>query len=238
MRTKLILPAEDARSPYLTPRTLAAAFLAAGLFMLLAAWNEHLHQRMKPAPAPALAASAPELDAAPPEVVFAPRPLFAGKKESAAVTYRRLGDYVARRYRISSEVATEIVVKAHLVGRRLGLDPLLLLAIISVESRFNPLAQSERGAKGLMQVIPRFHEAKLISVGGEEMVFELEPNITVGARILKEYLHSTGDLVDALQRYVGASSEEDAAAYSEKIGREQERFQQILHRGSSAGTAL
>ena len=120
--------------------------------------------------------------------------------------------------------------KAHAVGRRLELDPALILAIISVESRFNPVAESAMGAKGLMQVIPRFHAEKIASVGGEHRVFELEPNITVGARILKEYMRHTGDLFDALQMYVGASSEEDANEYSEKVARERDRLDYILRR--------
>jgi soluble lytic murein transglycosylase-like protein len=152
--------------------------------------------------------------------------------------YQRLGEYVARRYRVSSAVATEIVAKAHVVGRRLDLDPMLILAVISVESRFNPIAESNMGAKGLMQVIPRLHADKFLAVGGPNAVFELEPNITVGARILKDYLRYTGDLLDALQMYVGASTQEDASEYSEKVTRERERLNQIARRRSDAGTAL
>ena len=151
-------------------------------------------------------------------------------RDPRADAYRRLGEYLAARYRISAVVATDIVSKAHAVGRRLELDPALILAIISVESRFNPVAESAMGAKGLMQVIPRFHAEKIASVGGEHRVFELEPNITVGARILKEYMRHTGDLFDALQMYVGASSEEDANEYSEKVARERDRLDYILRR--------
>jgi soluble lytic murein transglycosylase-like protein len=151
-------------------------------------------------------------------------------RDRRADAYRRLGEYLAARYRTSPVVATDIVSKAHAVGRRLELDPALILAVISVESRFNPIAESAMGAKGLMQVIPRFHADKIASVGGEYRMFELEPNITVGARILKEYMRNTGDLFDALQMYVGASSEEDANEYSEKVARERGRLDYILRR--------
>jgi soluble lytic murein transglycosylase-like protein len=155
-------------------------------------------------------------------------------RDRRADAYRRLGEYLAARYRISAAVATDIVTKAHVVGRRLEVDPALILAVISVESRFNPAAESTMGAKGLMQVIPRFHAEKIASVGGEDRVFELEPNITVGARILKEYMRHTGDLFDALQMYVGASSEEDANEYSDKVARERDRLNYILHRRQPA----
>ena len=155
-------------------------------------------------------------------------------RDRRADAYRQLGEYLAARYRISAAVATDIVTEAHAVGRRLEVDPALILAVISVESRFNPSAESTIGAKGLMQVIPRFHADKIASVGGEGKVFELAPNITVGARILKEYMRHTGDLFDALQMYVGASSEEDANEYSEKVARERDRLNYILHRRQPA----
>ena len=67
--------------------------------------------------------------------------------------YRAVGEYLARRYRVSSQMATNIVAKAYAIGTELKLDPMLILAVISVESRFNPIAESVMGAKGLMQVI-------------------------------------------------------------------------------------
>jgi soluble lytic murein transglycosylase-like protein len=217
-----------------TRNTLALLFIGAGICLLFVAWQEYaLRPRVDTARASAPAAY--EDHSAPAAAEESPPPV---KTDSHSETYQRLGRYVAQRYRISAAVATDIVAKAHAVGRRLEVDPLLILAIISVESRFNPIAESDQGAKGLMQVIPRFHAEKLLSVGGEEMMFELEPNITVGARILKEYMHATGDLFDALQRYVGASSDDDANDYSAKVTRERERFVQIMRRRGAQGTAL
>ena len=142
--------------------------------------------------------------------------------------YRAIGDYLARRYRISSDMATHIVSKAHAVGAELKLDPLLILAVISVESRFNPIAESVMGAKGLMQVIPRYHADKFDALGGERVAFETGPNIMVGAQILREYLRRTGDLADALQLYVGATSEENENGYSGKVLAERDRLHYVL----------
>jgi soluble lytic murein transglycosylase-like protein len=142
--------------------------------------------------------------------------------------YRAVGDYLARRYRVSSEMTTAVVAEAHAIGAELKLDPLLILAVIAVESRFNPLAESVMGAKGLMQVIPRYHTDKFDPLGGEKVAFDLQANIVVGAKILKEYLRRTGDIADALQLYVGATSDENENGYSGKVMAEREKLGKVL----------
>ena len=147
--------------------------------------------------------------------------------------YRAVGDYLARRYRVSSEMTTSVVAKAHVIGAELKVDPMLILAVISVESRFNPVAESVMGAKGLMQVIPRYHSDKFEPLGGEKVAFDVQANIVVGAKILKEYIRRTGDIVDALQMYVGASSEESENGYSGKVIAERDRLNSILRQFQS-----
>ena len=147
--------------------------------------------------------------------------------------YRAVGDYLARRYRVSSAMTTDIVAKAHAIGGELKVDPMLILAVIAVESRFNPVAESVMGAKGLMQVIPRYHADKFDPLGGEKVAFDPQINILVGARILKEYIRRTGDIADALQLYVGASSDENENGYSGKVMAERERLNQILRQFQS-----
>ena len=142
--------------------------------------------------------------------------------------YRAIGEYLARRYRVSSEMTTNIVAKAYAIGAELRLDPMLILAVISVESRFNPIAESVMGAKGLMQVIPRYHTEKFDPLGGEKVAFDPVANIMVGAKILKEYIRRTGDLGDALQMYVGATSEENENGYSAKVIAERDRLHYVL----------
>ena len=142
--------------------------------------------------------------------------------------YRAIGEYLARRYRVSQDVASHIVAKAHAAGAELKLDPLLILAVISIESRFNPIAESTMGAKGLMQVIPRYHSKKFELLGGEKVAFEPAVNIMVGAQILKEYLRRTGDVGDALQMYVGASTVDNENGYSSKVMAERDRLQSVL----------
>jgi hypothetical protein len=145
--------------------------------------------------------------------------------------YRRLSEFLAKRYKVSPAFTLDLVSIAHAAGQQVGLDPLLIIAMIAVESRFNPIAESVVGAKGLMQVIPKFHADKFRELGGEQYaVFDPETNILVGTRILQEYLSRTGSLSSALQMYVGSSNDEDTS-YMEKIMTEKERLLQVLHRG-------
>lgn len=143
------------------------------------------------------------------------------------VRHQALAEYLARRYKVAQEQTLEFVRIAHAEGARIGLDPLLVMAVISVESRFNPIAESVAGAKGLMQIIPRFHVQKLAEFGGERAVFDPEPNIRVGTRILKEYLNRTGNLGIALQMYAGALGD-DNDTYTTKVLGEKQRLQQVV----------
>jgi soluble lytic murein transglycosylase-like protein len=140
---------------------------------------------------------------------------------------RALSDFVARRYRVSQGVAFDLVSHAHQVGAQLQLDPLLIIAVIAIESRFNPIAESNAGAKGLMQIIPKYHEDKLGEFGGEHAVFDPETNIEVGSLILREYIRRTGNLNIALQMYAGALGDHEDR-YTRKVLNERQRLQQVL----------
>jgi soluble lytic murein transglycosylase-like protein len=141
--------------------------------------------------------------------------------------YRALAEYVAKRYRVSQEVAYNLVAVAHKSGRELQLDPLLIIAVISVESSFNPIAESVAGAKGLMQIIPKYHGDKLDEFGGPDAVFDPAANIQVGAQILKEYIRITGNLGSALQMYNGALSDQEDQ-YTQKVLGMKQRLQQVV----------
>jgi soluble lytic murein transglycosylase-like protein len=129
---------------------------------------------------------------------------------------RALVEHVSRRFLIAGEAAERMVVAADRAAAQVGLDPLLVLAVISVESRFNPIAESVMGAKGLMQIIPKYHRAKLLERGGDDAVLDPESNIHVGTRILQEYVYRTGSLEAGLQFYNGASRDE-SAQYAQKV---------------------
>lgn len=146
-----------------------------------------------------------------------------------------LAQFLAKRYRVSVDATLSAIQNAFAAGHRHSLDPLLILAVIGVESSFNPLAESVKGAKGLMQIIPRFHTPLLAKAGGENAVLEPEVNIHAGAKILKGYISRTGDLIAGLQLYNGAPNDE-SARYANKVLAEQERLKKAAMRPSSLRT--
>jgi soluble lytic murein transglycosylase-like protein len=106
-------------------------------------------------------------------------------------------------------------------------DPLLLLAVIAVESRFDPAARSGYGARGLMQVVPRFHREKLVEHGGEPALLDPRVNVLVGTEILRDALRKSGSLHAGLQRYAGWQDDEERR-YARKVITEKERLRRIV----------
>jgi soluble lytic murein transglycosylase-like protein len=149
--------------------------------------------------------------------------------EAAPVDRRAqaLANYLARRYRVAPEPLEELVDAAFAAGRLTQLDPLLILAVIAVESRFNPIAESDYGARGLMQVVPRFHLEKLAAHGGAATVLQPHTNIFVGARILDEYIERAGNLEAGLQLYNGAP-DDPIRAYAHRVLAEYHRLIQVV----------
>jgi soluble lytic murein transglycosylase-like protein len=195
--------------------------LAASLTALALIVDNQQHGWARLVPPPADASDSP----LPPEQV---------EREPVAVMspaedrrYRALGGFVARKYRVSQDMAYDLVRLAHGVGHQIGLDPLLIIAVIAIESRFNPIAESMAGAKGLMQIIPKYHTGKFEEYGGEKAVFDPEANVKVGARILKEYIRLTGNVGIALQMYAGALGDGEDE-YTTKVMNEQQRLKQVL----------
>ena len=142
---------------------------------------------------------------------------------------RAVAEFIARRYRVAETASSVFVSAAYRVGREFSVDPLLILAVMAIESRYNPVAESSMGAKGLMQIIPRYHQEKLMEHGGEHALLDPEVNIHVGAQILREYMRRFGATEAALQKYAGAF-DEPTAQYSGKVLAEKARLQQFLAR--------
>lgn len=146
---------------------------------------------------------------------------------------RALAEAIAKRYRVSQDAVQIYVATAYRAGGQFKVDPLLVLAVVAIESRFNPVAESVLGAKGLMQVIPKFHLEKLAEHGGENALLDPEVNIQVGTRILREYLRRFGETETALQMYAGAF-DEPTSQYAFKVLAERARLEQIQARSRRA----
>ncbi|MDH5446055.1 MAG: lytic transglycosylase domain-containing protein [Gammaproteobacteria bacterium] len=95
-----------------------------------------------------------------------------------------------------------LLKQIHFEARRAKLHPELVLAVIDVESNFNPFAISHAGAMGLMQVMPFW--LKEIGRPGDNL-FRIHTNLRMGCTILKYYLDKEkGNLTRALMRYNGS----------------------------------
>jgi soluble lytic murein transglycosylase-like protein len=149
--------------------------------------------------------------------------------------YRVLSEYLAKRYRVSQQAVFDLVMLAHKVGHQHKLDPLLIMAVMGTESSFNPIAESSVGAKGLMQIIPKYHGEKLMPFGGEKAIFDPAANVVVGTQILKEYLRRTGNLGIALQMYAGALGDREDM-YTRRVLTERQRLHRVLARWSAPGS--
>lgn len=141
-------------------------------------------------------------------------------------------DYVAKRYRVSTDALEPIFATAQAVGKELRLDPLLIVAVIGVESGFNPFSQSVVGAKGLMQVVPRFHMDKLPEEADRTAFLDPVTNVQVGARVLRDSIRRSGGLESGLQQFGGALNDPDRR-YASKVLAEKQRLEQAAQRTRS-----
>ena len=135
--------------------------------------------------------------------------------------------WLSKRYRVASDAANMLVSTAYMTAHEVKLDPLLILAVMAIESGLNPFAESPMGAKGLMQVMAKVHHDKFEQVGGQEAALNPVANIKVGALILKDYVKRTGSVEGGLKTYVGAADLESDSGYGAKVLAEYNKLKQV-----------
>ena len=138
----------------------------------------------------------------------------------------KVTQWLSRKYRVAPEPLSVLVAEAFEVGEKAKLDPTLILAVMAVESRFNPFAQSPVGAQGLMQVMTRVHTDKYNDFGGQLAAFDPVSNLRVGARVLQEAVKRAGSVEGGLRLYVGAVTT-DGSWYINKVMAEHLRIQSV-----------
>ena len=134
--------------------------------------------------------------------------------------------WLSRKYRVAPEPLGALVAEAFEIGERARLDPTLILAIMAIESRFNPFAQSPVGAQGLMQVMTRVHTDKYEDFGGKLAAFDPLTNLRVGVKVLQDCIKRAGSLEGGLRLYVGAVTT-DGSGYVNRVMAEHLRIQSV-----------
>ncbi|MFA9273668.1 MAG: transglycosylase SLT domain-containing protein [Candidatus Aquirickettsiella gammari] len=136
-------------------------------------------------------------------------------------------NWLAKRYRVADEAINMLVSATYLTAKETKLDPLLILSVIAIESRFNPFSESPVGAQGLMQVMSKVHHDKFSDLGGIKAALNPVANIKVGAMILKEYVTSAGSIEAGLKRYVGAADNDTDGGYGNLVMGEYKRLKDV-----------
>ena len=156
-----------------------------------------------------------------------------GSQVDLAPAEANVAVYLARRYHVADDAVRVMVATARVAGQAQQIDPLLILAVVAVESSMNPFAQSPVGARGLMQVMPGLHGGKFVSGNGALAALDPVANIQVGSQILSDVIRRGGSVERGLQLYVGAGNLADDGGYASRVLGELSRIR-LAARGAVA----
>jgi hypothetical protein len=132
----------------------------------------------------------------------------------------RISEYLTQKFGLAKAKAEQISGAVQTAAEKYSLPPALLLAIISIESRFKEKAKGPRGATGLMQVVPAAHKGLLRNV---KDLTQPDANLEAGSASLHGYLQSAGgDLNLALKSYGGS------LAYAQKVSLRVQTFAPVV----------
>lgn len=144
--------------------------------------------------------------------------------QQAAVAY-----WLSKKYKVAPEPLSVLVAQAFEIGNKAKLDPTLILAVMAIESGFNPFAQSPVGAQGLMQVMTKVHHEKYENFGGKLTAFDPVTNLRVGVKVLQECISRAGSIEGGLKYYVGAANLDSDGGYASKVMAEHARLHAVAN---------
>jgi len=118
--------------------------------------------------------------------------------------------------KVSREVAASIATNVLSLSEKWAIPYELVVAMIEIESGFDPQAVSSKGARGLLQVMPGIW-VKTFNMANQYELHEIDGGIEAGIKIMKRFLDGSdgcprGDLMQALYLYVGKDK-----AYAGKV---------------------
>lgn len=145
-------------------------------------------------------------------------------KQQAAVAF-----WLSKKYRVAPEPLSALVAETYAIGAKAKLEPTLILAIMAIESGFNPFAQSHVGAQGLMQVMTNIHSDKYENFGGKFAAFDPLANLRVGVKVLQGCIAQAGSVEGGLKYYVGAANLANDGGYANKVVAEYSKLYQVAY---------
>ncbi len=138
--------------------------------------------------------------------------------------------WLSRRYKIAAEPLAALIGEAQTLGINTQLPPNLILAIMAVESGFNPYAMGTKGAMGLMQIVPGELSSSLSSFGGKLATYDPLTNMRLGTRQLQSMVQDSGSLETGIQRYGAQSGQSDTQAYLQRVAAEYLQLEKVARK--------
>ena len=142
--------------------------------------------------------------------------------EQAKVTH-----WLSRKYKVAPQPLSTLVAEAWQLGQLSQLPPTLILAVVAVESGFNPFARGTQGGMGLMQIEPAAHEDTLNQFGGRLAAFDPVTNMRIGARLLQASIRQGGSVEEGLRQYSRSSGQSNESGYVERVLAEQKQLERV-----------
>ncbi len=189
------------------------SLLSIGLILALGSAQASTEER----PGALVEASAPAAAATPDTASQAAMPSQLSPRMQSALAY------VRARYKVTREALLPLFETVQWIARERGIDPLLIVALIGIESGFNAQARSAGGGHGLMQIIPRYHLDKIPGGLGIQGLMDPAVNVEVGARILDDAIRQGGSTLAGLQSYNGSDRK---GKFARRVLAERSRLEQ------------
>ena len=146
---------------------------------------------------------------------------------------KRITTWLAKRYQIAGSGSKLLVEAAYNSALEAQIEPLLVLAVMAIESRMNPYTASAKHAKNLIPVITTIKKYDPVEQGIVKSELQPLATVQVMAHILKEYLQRGGSVEAGLKLYVGAAKMRSDRGYITRVLAEYQRLQ-FVSKGHSA----
>lgn len=140
----------------------------------------------------------------------------------------RVVEWIGKKYRVAPEAIAGLVLEAAKLSLSTNLSPNLILGVIAIESNFHPYIQSQAGAEGLMQVMPKIHAERYKAYGGKSAAFDPVINMRVGVNILVDFIKlKDGSVDEGLRAYFGGGMGSTGQDYVTKVRVEELRLDKV-----------